>query len=416
MAHTVWFIPTNSSHIGKLRAFMDALHARGHQVHLACLDALLETVHATRRQMEQAGYPFEVLPGGWLGGKTGLLELLRPPGVSRIARQFLQTHPADALVFGADTGVVSRNFIRAAERMGVPTVLVPDGLVLPPNPRHKGPVGWEVRRSKFSAALLMAFGAMGRRGESGVRQILVMGEKGRRTLVDRGVPAERIRRVGWCEYDGLVARAAEGLTTADEATLRQRVGLPADRPVVLLVHQDDLGIENSYDIVSRILAGARRGGACVLVKFHPRNPRNMEVWHAWARSQNIGPDEVIFVRNECTSLEAARLCTVCVAAYSTVALEALLYRRPLVLIQYLHLPMELAYGRDYDAALEVERPEDLEGAVHAALTDEAVRQRLSRNAWPALEQEIGPLDGKAAERMVDAVLELIESAPRAKKA
>jgi hypothetical protein len=416
MAYTIGFVPSNSSHIGKLRAFMDALRARGHEVRLVCLDALLEPVHSTRRQADQTGYPVEVLPADWLGGKTGAWELLRPRGVARIVRQFLQTHKVDALVFGADTGVVSRNFIRTAERMGVPTVLVPDGLVLPPNPRHKRPAGSGSWTKRLSLWLSLTLGSKGRRGESGVRRILIMGEKGRRTLVDRGIPSDRIQVVGFCEYDALAPLAREELSATDEAALRQRVGLPAGRPVVLLVYQDDLGLENTRDIILRLLAAARRGGAGVLVKFHPRNPSDIEAWRAWAHAQNIRPDELALVRSECTSIEAVRLCAVCVAAYSTVALEALLFRRPLVLIQYLYLAMELPYGRDYGAAIEVERPDDLEGAVYAALADDADRQRLIRAAWPALEQEVGRLDGKVAERMAEAVEELIEASRTAAKA
>ena len=97
----------------------------------------------------------------------------------------------------------------------------------------------------------------------------------------------------------------------------------------------------------------------------------------------------------------------CVTAYSTVALEAMLSRKPLILIQYLDVPVLLTYGEKYGAALEAFSPEELEAHVVAAMTDEAVRTRLVESARTCLDEELHGLDGRSTDRMADEIMTLI---------
>jgi hypothetical protein len=107
-------------------------------------------------------------------------------------------------------------------------------------------------------------------------------------------------------------------------------------------------------------------------------------------------------------VEAVRLCTVCVTIYSTVAMEALVFRKPLILIQYVNVPYLLPYGQHYGAALEVESPKALEQAIVSLLTDEDAKQRLARGLDVAIEKELLGLNGQSAERMVSELIGLIE--------
>jgi len=407
----IWFVPTNTSHVGKLKPFMDALRGRGHDVRLLCLDPVHLPVHHTRPQIARTGYPFEVMsPGRYRQGRHWLISAARRPRLVEAIRAFLAGGRADAFVFGADTGLVSRTFVQTAHAAGIPTVLVPDGLVLPRNPNYRLPPA-----ARISAAIANAVGRLvqagGARGASGVDLILVMSETGRRALAAAGLSPDKIHVVGSCEYDALASQAPAGI---DETALARRVGLPPGRPVVLFVHQDNIDAEATRRVVRTLVAGARRGGGVALLKFHPRLEQDLEKWRTWARCEKMAPDEAAFIRGECTSVEAVRLCSVCVTAYSTVALEALLYRKPLVLVQYLNLPMRLEYGREYGAAIEAEKPEDLEEAIASLLTDGALRDRLSRGAKGALEKEVGGLDGKSAERMVESLIGLVQRARAAK--
>ena len=407
MSWHIWFVPTNSSHVGKLKAFMDALAAAGHRVHLLSIDAFLAAHHAALPHIEKAGYPYEVMPGGgFRPHRRRTIEALRRRKVVRAVEDFFANRAADAVIFGEDYYVPTRTFIRTLLRLEIPTVLVADGITLPSDPYYEG--GW------WNAVHVAAWGLLrralrteGARGTSGVDRILVMNRTGLEVLVEHGARPDRIRVVGSCEYDALASHSTEPFSAEEEQRLRARLALPPDRPVVFFAHQGIGGTDVERAVVRTMVAGARRCGATVLVKFHPRVPGDPEAWRAWARAQQIRAEEAVFARDECTSLEAVRLCSVCVAAFSTIILEAMIYRKPVVLVQYLKVPCRVSYGRQYGAALEAETPAALEEAIVSAVTDPQVRERLRQGAATALQNELHGLDGRSAERMVESVTELI---------
>jgi hypothetical protein len=235
-----------------------------------------------------------------------------------------------------------------------------------------------------------------------------MTESGRQAFVEMGIAAERIRVVGSCEYDALVRRVEPRLTADQERELRARLGLLPGRPVILFSHQHVLDPPEMRPVMQKIAAATRRCGAALLVKFHPRSTDDPEEWRQWAQGEGFGEEDVVFVRNECTAIEAVRLCTVCVTFFSTTALEALVWRKPLVLIQCVNTWYVLEYGSQYGAALEAKKLEDLEPAVISAATDPEVQERLRRGAEAALQKELFGLDGQSSRRMADSVIDLIE--------
>jgi len=413
MPHTIWFVPTNSSHVAKLKAMMDKLAARGHQVRLLCPDAVQEALSATRESVERAGYPYEMLPsGGFPGESHWSRKVIHRRKLDRVVRGFLDSHPADALVFGEDCGAVSRAFIRAARPRGIVTVMVPDGLVLPPNPDYRVSLWWRLRGA-LSRFVQRTLGVGGLRGTGGPDLILTMTEIGRQVFVEMGIAAERIRVVGSCEYDALAKSSGGPLSAAEEQTLRGWLGLAPDRPVIFFAHQVVPTTEETQAFVRMMVSAARRCGGTLLVKFHPRGDDMPDAWRRWAWREGYGNEDVVFARTECTTIEAVRLCAVCVTYFSTTVLEAFVWRKPVVLIQCVNAWFRLTYGSDYGAAIEVNKPEDLEPAIISAATDPAVRERLNRGAEEALQKELFGLDGRSPQRMADSVIDLIERRRRA---
>ena len=409
MPYVIWFVPTNSSHVGKLRAFMDALSVRGHRIHLLSVDALQASIFEATPSIEKTGYPYESLPaGGFPGGRHWLVETLYKGRLRRVLDEFLSRRQIDALVFGEDVGSVSRMFIRLARPRGVATVMLPDGFVLPPSP-HFRPGWWQTFRSWLSVIYRASLGGLGPRGTGGADRILVMNETGLEVFAAMGIERRRIRAVGSCEYDALAAHRDRPLDAREEKALRARLALPPDRPIVLFVDQGLLGDETMRSLVRTMALAAGQGEATLLVKFHPRGGHYPDTWRRWAAGAGFPPQAVVFARNECTSIEAVRLCSVCVTLYSTTALEALVYGKPLVLVQYQNVPHILRWGRQYGAALEAENPEELRRAIWSALTDQAVRERLRSGAEVAIQKELFGLDGRSADRMADCLIELIES-------
>jgi glycosyltransferase involved in cell wall biosynthesis len=407
MPYHITFVPTNSSHVAKLRPLMDALAARGHAVHLVATDAVSVPIHANLAHVQSTGYPYQRLAvDGFRPGQRSLGQWWQRGRLVRAIRRLLEEQPTDAVIFGSDCGEVAWPFVRVARNLGVPTVLIPDGVTLPLNPQFRQS-WWQWLRYEGTDCLRKMTGLSRARGASGVDLILAMHELGLGAFLPLGVPRERIRVVGSCEYEVLAPQLWAPLLSEEEQALRRRLGLPPEKPVVLFSHQYLGGTEVERGLVATMVAGARRCGACLLVKLHPRGEEYPPAWRAWAGEQGMDAAEVVFVRDECTSVESVRLCAACVTAYSTVALEAWMAGKPVVLIQYLNVQHLMPYGELYGAALDAHSPGELEQAIVGVVRDAGLRDRLNRNAEKALVPEVG-LDGRVVERMIEAIVGLIE--------
>jgi len=404
----IWFVPTNSSHVLKNRRLLHVLQARGHQVRLLSLDEILRPEHASGRVMREAGLPVDAIAGEGLRVRRGMLgqSLQRRP-LRRLWNRFLVAHKPDALVFGADTGVVSRTFIRAAVAHGVPTAVIPDGLVLPENPTFREPI-WTRLRHGAALRLSRWLCGLGPRGSAGADIVLVMNATGKKVFVDQGVPPDRVVVVGSPEYDELHAQVSGQADPDAERRLRERLGLPPEGPVVLYAHQPlplAPGVQEA--LLLHMIEGCRQAGAALLVKFHPRRHQDLQRWRDWARARGLPDRQMIFARDECTSVEAVRLCSACATAFSTVALEALVCGRPVVALACLNAAYRLPYAEQYGAALAAASLAQVAPAIVAAVSDPATRQRLVAAARRAAVVELAGLDGRSAERTSEAIEALV---------
>jgi CDP-glycerol glycerophosphotransferase (TagB/SpsB family) len=234
-------------------------------------------------------------------------------------------------------------------------------------------------------------------------RVLVINEVGRETMIGYGVPENRVICVGSPEYDDLATSLEARGDTDPRPTAVENLGLPPDQPVVLFAHQEILGFKAVRSTIRQIVDGCQRANASLLVKMHPRAP-DAEVKRLSTAFTN--EERMLIVRDECTSLEASLASSVCITAYSTVALEALICRRPIVLLPYLSSRYRLSYVSDYGVGIDVGSADELPDAVHRAVTDSDARRTWLSAIPAALEREIGVLDGRSIERTVEAILEV----------
>lgn len=408
MSLNVCFVPSTPVHVDKFRVLMEALRAQGSGVRALCLDPVQLPLHWTRRRLEASSFPFDLLncdnysaPRHWLLGVRGLRTL------QKSVRTFLEARPIDVLVLGTDAGLPARTLVRVARSLGISTVLLADGLAPPRNPAfHAG--AWLSAKVFVAGFVGRRLGVYGTRGASGVDLILLLNKSGYRELVQHGVPPERIRVVGSPEYDALAAELRCGLGRFEPGVLRRRLALPPDGPVVTFIQQPAAGTRQDLEgIIATMQPAVRACAGSLLVKFHPRSDDDLAAWNMWAEKRWGADAGVFFVRTECTSVEALCVCSACVTICSTVALEAFILGKPLVLIQYLNVKYALHYGQVYEAAIDVESPAQLEAAITKVLTDVEVCRRLRCGATAALEDEFLGLDGRSTERIVESIQQLI---------
>jgi len=242
---------------------------------------------------------------------------------------------------------------------------------------------------------------------------MVMNHLGIEVAIGHGAPPDSLRSVGSPEYDKLAKGVRQGTLGIEPGEVRDRFALPHDRPVVTFGHQPlFLGAAVEEDIIRVLMKGARRAEANLLVKFHPRSLQEPDQWRKWADAEGYAPSEIGFANKECTSIEAIVAGDALVTPFSTLSLEAMIIGRPVVLINYLQTWVLLEYGKQYDAALEAQSPDDLADKVYIAVRDEQRRKSLMENARTVLDKELYGLDGKSVERIVSELITLAEARKR----
>jgi hypothetical protein len=146
--------------------------------------------------------------------------------------------------------------------------------------------------------------------------------------------------------------------------------------------------------------GCRKAGALLLVKFHPRSQEYPGPWRSWAAAEGLPADSIFFFRDECTATEAVLLCTALITVHSTVVLDALVCRRPILLMQFLNIKELLPYAERYGIAVAVHSTLELAHAVTSIVVDTELRRRLLENFPRAIEHELQGLTGASADKTV----------------
>jgi len=400
----IWFVPSNGSHVGKFRPLVEALAEEGHDIHFLCVDTSQGAYNAALPQITDGGYECTILPECGLQDwtKHWFWQFRHRGRLVRDLHEALGGRDIDVMVFGSDTGVARGTYIEVANKLGISTVLLSDGLDARANPNYKLTLAQKLskRLHRFVARLLGVPGQFGRCG-GGADINLVLNHIGVEVARGHGAPAHKLRAVGSPEYDELARRIREGTLDIDPREVRERFGLPHDKPVVTYGHQPlHLGQDREEKVIRTLLEGTRRADACLLVKFHPRSRQDPDRWRQWADTNGYNPTEVAFAIKECTSIEAVTAASVLVTPFSTLSLEAMILGRPVVLINYLPTWVLLEYGSKYDAALEAWSPEELADQILISVRDDERRQSLLENARTALQAELFGLDGRSVERIV----------------
>jgi glycosyltransferase involved in cell wall biosynthesis len=423
MSLNVWFVPSNTNHLGKTLPLLQRMREGGHHVRIICLDNLLEPVHSTIGQIKATDYEYDIVP-------VGSYHLDTPPVIKGIRitrvlycawqvrklpallRAFIETHAQrpDVLIFGSEVYYIDRNFVQAARRLGIPSVLIADGIFLPENPGYYSSV-FKKYCAKISQRISRLLHRTGTEGTSGVELVFVVNGTSKEHFVRNGMPADDIHVVGLPEYN-VLANRLNGMTADDYRALRNRVGILSDRPIVVFAHQP-LGSRDELErMLLEMVEGCRRVGAVLLVKFHPRGEEYPDFWRQWAEKQGLDCNDIVFVRNECTSPDAVIIGMAFITIYSAVVMEALTCRRPILLIKFINTERLLSIGEQYGVAVEVHNEKDLAGAVASIVADEELRKRLLDNYPRAIKRELNDLNENVTDIMLEKIERFIENRRR----
>lgn len=232
-------------------------------------------------------------------------------------------------------------------------------------------------------------------------KIATMGEVGRRIYVESGVSPDRVVVTGIAHFDLLFNRDVEG----DSQVLLTHEIDPG-RGMILFTTDNISFAETEKMLTGVINAVLKMKDVQLVVKVHPSEP--IEVYQTLAAKYE---DSRIRVVKDIDLYALISNCALLITKYSTTALEAMMIDKPVVVINLAGQPTPVPYAEE-GAALGVYRQEDIEQAILKALYDEETRTRLKAGRDRFVRNWAGEPDGKASQRIVALMKEMIASGKR----
>ena len=250
---------------------------------------------------------------------------------------------------------------------------------------------------------------------------LVQNERMREDLVRyHGVPREAIVVTGWPQSDIFHARRSEEAYAA----ILERHGLDPARPLVMVMGNTPTNMPHEERFFERLVSWWRETGAdrrfSLLFRPHPRDAQWRSRFVAAQGVDGAAVQEPSFTDIEelATLLQHAD-CVVTNAG--TIMLDALVNDRPVVCVLYDEgdegPPAESwaaksvigEHYRDVEASAAFHRAESFEEIVAGIERSLAQPGELADERRRVVATVVGPVDGRAAERVVDAMLEGLEA-------
>lgn len=272
---------------------------------------------------------------------------------------------------------IGKTVLTLANRVGVPTVLLQDGFY------GEGPDALTIGFLPISA-----------------QTVCVWGPGFEKILLRYGVGPNRIRITGQPRFDRIVA-----LTGYDSRSeICNVLAIPDKAPLLVFASQNIFRREEQHRALLQSFADvlASIPEARLVVKLHPA-----EHPFLWNRAQAaLGLQRLRIVKD----IDLYRLLAasdVVMTVFSTVALEALLLGKPLVILTHLERSSEMRFV-EFGAALPTDG-QGLVSVVRAALFDRQVRENLARGAAAFVWHYASGMDGKATERVVDVIYAALQA-------
>jgi len=309
---------------------------------------------------------------------------------------FIRHEKPDVILVVGEQGVYGRCFLAAAQALGVLTVGMQHGVISLDHRQYTHSVETVPRNGRFVGTTLCPI----------PNKTAVYGDLFKRTLIDKGgYPPDSVVVTGQPSYDFLYNTRENG---AKERICHQ-LDIDPSKQIVVLATQTHRGFSDCQNrLLLEIVFDAMRElpQSKLVVKLHPAEKPAL---HRRVASEKGLVDEIVIVK-DVDLFDLLQSSEVLVTAHSTVALEAMLFGKPVITINVTGAPDVMPYAAS-GAAVSVREAAQLVGAIRAVLTDEDVRRRLAESRESFLADCLRPVDGKAARRVVDLALGMLKESP-----
>lgn len=346
-------------------------------------------------------------------------------------KEVLSRERPDIIVVGHDMNLMQRLFIKCANSMGIPTLLVQDGILLPARRlkvHETGSAGTSLRywitlpfeafrvmmkrdyswQGKIEDALLESrYSLRGKRriyGHGQCSKMALFGEAVKRIFISEGIAPERIVVTGNPKFDEVYYSK----DSACKKKVCERWNIPTDKTIILLLTQYlvEVGRWTTEQRRKFVLAVANAAAVLpntqLIIKLHP--PHESE-----GDYQEIvkGSPHAPIICKYASLPELLNACSLAVTVSSTAALEAMATGKPVVIVNLFN-DSEVSFYKD-SGALFVEREENILPAMQKALYDPQTREEMAKSMKDFVYQQAYLQDGQASKRVADLIIQLAQA-------
>jgi hypothetical protein len=371
-------------------------------------------------EWREVALPPRALPAGPLGALARtplaptLAELAQLRAAGALARRLLAELRPSVVVVIQDTLLLERFLVRAANRRGVPTLVVQWAFTYPqeyydrfharagaPRRGARAVIGRATAAGYRAAlaALDVGFRLANSYGGGEAAYMAVMGEAFEAQFRAQGARKHAFFVTGHPSHDAAFARVRAWRDEERAAVLRE-LGLPLQTRLITYATQPALwrGVLTRAQLretVETVAAGVQSQGAdyALVVKLHPReDPAEYAFLEDRPRVRVV---KAVDVQRLIAASEAF------VSASSSTLLYAMMYERPIVTINFYGVP-HYDFFAPLGGTLHIRSPDAFAAALGRALRDPETRERLRREQRSVLERYTR-FDGKATERLADLI-------------
>lgn len=219
-----------------------------------------------------------------------------------------------------------------------------------------------------------------------------------------GVPLERVFITGQPRFDLMLGKKF------NKEHLLSELGIPQSKGIAVLATQPLVPSLWSKDdrrkfIKTIVQAMDNFPDEQLVIKLHPSE--DIDNYHRILKE--IGYSKAI-VCQDTDLYELLNACNLLMTVHSTVALEAMLFNKPVICIDFTGRHSLTPFYTKSGAAVGVYREEDLVPAIRQALYDHQVRDEQEQNRKKFINEHIYKPDGQASRRVAELIMRLIKEA------
>jgi glycosyltransferase involved in cell wall biosynthesis len=341
---------------------------------LSCLGKYLLLLYRLRRHISSLEDNIRDLSAESLGKKK-LLEFLPSLCYSAVTyisyfRRILAVNPPDIVCIVPDSAPPQKMAAAVARKYHIPSMTVLSAIL------YDHPI--------LGAGRLVA------------DRVAVMGEMARAIYLKKGIAPERVIVTGIAHFDHIFRRNRE----QDKEILSKFKIDPSKRIIVFAT--EAISIDETVAMIKgTIEAVLKIEDSLFVIKVHPRE--EIEPYEKIAESYH---DSQIHVVRDIDLYALLHNCQLLITQFSTTGLEAMMFDKPVVIINLFGKPERIPYVTS-GAVLGVYHYQDIEPAINKALFDEETRSRLKERRDGFVYNYAYKTDGKSSQRIVELMNEMI---------